>query len=210
VLAVDLSEEDLENAAREWSAGVEARALDIRAPAATEALREFAPDVLVNAAGILRRHQILDHPLDEWQATLDINLKAPMRLSRDFAAGLIEAGRPGAIVNVSSIEAFTAAPAHAAYTASKGGVMMLTRAFALELADRGIRVNAVAPGVTETGMNRALRDDPERSARLKEPIPMGRFGKPEEQADAIAFLASDEASYITGAVLPVDGGWLTA
>jgi 2-deoxy-D-gluconate 3-dehydrogenase len=210
VLAVDLSDEGLERASRDWPADVEAQALDVRDEAAGDALRAWEPDVLVNTAGVLRRHEILDHPVADWQATLDINLKAPLRLSRDFAARLIHVGGRGSIVNVASIEAFTAAPAHAAYTASKGGILMLTRAFALELAEHDIRVNAVAPGVTETAMNRALRDDPERSARLKEPIPMGRFGRPAEQADAIAFLASDEASYITGAVVPVDGGWLTA
>jgi NAD(P)-dependent dehydrogenase (short-subunit alcohol dehydrogenase family) len=86
---------------------------------------------------------------------------------------------------------------------------MPTRAFALELADRGIRVNGVAPGVTETGMNASLRQDPDRSAALRSKIPRGRFARPEEQAAAICFLASDDAAYITGAVVPVDGGFLT-
>ena len=210
VLAVDRSAEGLEQAADHWPQRVETVTLDICDPAAGVVLTDWRPDVLVNAAGILRRHELLEHPLDEWTMTLDVNLKAAFRLSRDFAARLIGAREPGAIVNVCSIEAFTAARAHAAYTASKGGVLMLTRAFALELAPHGIRVNAIAPGVTETSMNAVLREDPERAAQLRKPIPMGRFGKPSEQADAIAFLVSDGASYITGAVLPVDGGWLTA
>ena len=108
-----------------------------------------------------------------------------------------------------SIESFTAAPAHAAYTVSKSAMLMLTRAFALELAAYGIRVNGIAPGVTETAMNASLRADAERAAALRSKVPMGRFAAPEEQAAAICFLASDDAAYITGAVLPVDGGFLT-
>ncbi len=178
-------------------------------------------DVLVNAAGILERHDFLEHSLEAWQRTLAVNLIAPQRLARAFARARIETGRsaesshppershPGAIVNVCSIESFVAIPEHAAYTASKSALLLLTRAFALELAPHGIRVNAVAPGVTETGMNAALRADPERSRALTERIPQGRFATPEEQAAGVCFLASPEASYITGATLPIDGGWLT-
>jgi NAD(P)-dependent dehydrogenase (short-subunit alcohol dehydrogenase family) len=166
-------------------------------------------DVLVNAAGILERHDLLAHPSDAWRRTLDINLKAPLRLSRAFARTHIEAGTPGAIVNVCSIESFAALPGHAAYTTSKSALLMLTRAFALELAPHRIRVNAIAPGVTKTGMNAAIRADPERAAALTEAIPLGRFATPEEQAAGICFLASPEASYITGATLRIDGGWLT-
>jgi len=186
------------------------RAVDICAGAALEAMAAFEPDVLVNAAGILHRHDVLEHPLETWDQTIDVNVKAAFRLSRDFARALIERGATGVIVNVASIEAFTAAPRHAAYTVSKSAVAMLTKSFALELAEHGVRVVAVAPGVTETGMNNDLRSDPERSKVLAEPIPMRRFARPEEQAAAIAFLASDDASYITGAILPVDGGCLTA
>jgi 2-dehydro-3-deoxy-D-gluconate 5-dehydrogenase len=185
-------------------------AADVRSDEALRALAERGPfDVLVNAAGILRRHDLLDHPLDDWRLTMDVNVRAAFRLSREFARGHIERGTRGAIVNVCSIESFTAAPAHAAYTVSKGALLMLTRAFALELAEHGIRVNGVAPGVTETGMNAALRADAGRSAALLGKIPLGRFGRPEEQAAAICFLASDDAAYVTGAVLPVDGGFLT-
>jgi 2-deoxy-D-gluconate 3-dehydrogenase len=183
---------------------------DLRDPATAEAVREHGPaDILVNAAGVLRRHPLLEHPLADWDATLDVNLKAAWRLSRDFARDHVERGAPGAIVNVCSIESFTAAPAHVAYTVSKSAMLMLTRAFALELAPHGIRVNGIAPGVTETGMNAGLRADPERADGLRRAIPMERFGRPEEQAAAVCFLASDDASYITGSVLPVDGGWLT-
>jgi NAD(P)-dependent dehydrogenase (short-subunit alcohol dehydrogenase family) len=166
-------------------------------------------DVLVNAAGILLRHDLLEHPLEEWRRTLEVNLKAPLRLSRQFARAHIADRTPGAIVNVASIESFSALPGHAAYTTSKHALLMLTRAFALELAPHGIRVNAVAPGVTKTGMNAAIRADPEQAAALTEAIPLKRFATPDEQAAAICFLASPEASYVTGATLRVDGGWLT-
>jgi 2-dehydro-3-deoxy-D-gluconate 5-dehydrogenase len=166
-------------------------------------------DVLVNAAGVLERHDFLEHPLQAWQRTLAVNLLAPRRLSRAFARARIEAGSAGAIVNVCSIESFVALPGHAAYTASKSALLLLTRAFALELAPHGVCVNAVAPGVTATSMNAALRADSARADALLARVPLGRFATPEEQAAGICFLASPEASYITGATLPIDGGWLT-
>ena len=186
-----------------WAAG------DVRSDAATEALREQGPfDILVNAAGVLRRHDLLEHPRDEWMLTLDVNLRAPFRLAREFARGHLASATPGVIVNVCSIESFTAAPGHAAYTVSKSALLMLTRALALELAEHGIRVCGVAPGVTATAMNAELRADAARSDALLAKIPIGRFAAPEDQAAAICFLASDDAAYITGAVVPVDGGFL--
>ncbi|MDO8212665.1 SDR family NAD(P)-dependent oxidoreductase [Conexibacter sp. CPCC 206217] len=218
VLGVDLNEDGLKatfadaeaGAGRGAAGGGTWAALDVGAPQAPALMRERGPfDVLVNAAGILRRHDVLDHPLDGWEATLDVNVRAAFRLCRELARERVAAGAPGAIVNVCSIESFTALPAHAAYTASKAAILMLTRSFALELAPHGVRVNGIAPGVTETGMNERLRADAEGARRLAAGIPMRRFGRPEEQAAAICFLASGEASYITGSVLAVDGGWLT-
>ncbi len=176
---------------------------------ADAAAQARAVDVLVNAAGILERHSLLEHPLDAWRRTLEVNLQAPLRLAREFARAHIEAGIPGAIVNVCSIESFVAGSDHAAYTASKTALLMATRALALELAPYGIRVNAVAPGVTITGMNARLRADPIRAAALTAAIPLGRMATPEEQAAGICFLASGDAGYITGATLPIDGGWLS-
>ena len=173
-------------------------------------LRTPEADVLVNAAGVLRRAPILDHTMGDWTDTMDINVRAAFRLSRNFASRRVSLGRGGSIVNVCSIESFTAAPAHAAYTVSKTALAMLTKAMALELASHGVRVNAIAPGVTETRMNEDLRADQDRSDRLLASVPMRRFATPEEQAAAVAFLLSDDASYITGAILAVDGGWLTA
>jgi NAD(P)-dependent dehydrogenase (short-subunit alcohol dehydrogenase family) len=184
--------------------------VDVAGSEAPEALLDAGPaDVLVNAAGVLFRHDALAHPLEDWNRTLEVNLKAPFRLSREFARDNLRRGSAAAIVNVCSVESFVAIPGHAAYTASKSGLLMLTRAFALELAPHRIRVNGVAPGVTATGMNAAARADRRAAARLASAIPAGRFADPPEQAAGICFLASEEASYVTGAVLAIDGGWLT-
>lgn len=210
VLGVDLDAAALEETFRDWPSG-RGRALDITRRDALDELSELGgADVLVNAAGILRRHPVVEHPADAWNATLTVNVKAPFRLAREFARTHLDGRRRGgAIVNVCSIESFTGAAHHAAYTASKTALLMATRSFALELAPHGIRVNGIAPGITETGMNQDLRADPLRAAELLDGIPMGRFGKASEQAAAICFLASDEAAYVTGAVLAVDGGWLS-
>lgn len=210
VIAVDLDGDRL----RDLHAGkaqVEIVAGDVRDDEiASLPFRMPHVDVLVNAAGVLRRAPVLDHAMQDWADTMDINVRAAFRLSRNFAARRLSLGLGGSIVNVCSIESFTAAPDHAAYTVSKTALAMLTKAMALELASRGVRVNAIAPGVTKTRMNEDLRAHTDRSARLLASVPMGRFATPEEQAAAIAFLVSDEASYITGAILAVDGGWLTA
>lgn len=178
-------------------------AVDVREPDADQVIRDFRPDALINAAEVCHSHAALDHSLDSWQETMDINLKAMFRLSREFARARIAAEKPGVIVNVASVECFVAAPDHLAYTASKTGVLMLTKAFALELAAHRIRVVAVAPPPPKIGLHRAEEN-------LTERIPMGRHGTPAEIAAVIVFLASDEASFMTGAVVPVDGGWLTA
>jgi NAD(P)-dependent dehydrogenase (short-subunit alcohol dehydrogenase family) len=209
VVGFDLQKDGLRETFADIPGG-HARVVDVAGAEALAALAEVGPvDVLVNAAGVLLRHAALEHPLEDWRRTLDVNLKAPLRLSRELARGHIERGTAAAIVNVGSIESCTAIAGHAAYTASKSALLMLTRAFALELAPHGIRVNCVAPGVTETGMNAAVRADPERAAALLAAIPLGRFATPEEQAAAVCFLASADAAYITGALLPIDGGWLT-
>jgi NAD(P)-dependent dehydrogenase (short-subunit alcohol dehydrogenase family) len=209
VVGIDISEAAL----RETFAGApDARyeVVDVATSEGPEALLDAGPaDVLVNAAGVLIRHDILNHPLEDWNRTLEVNLKAPFRLSREFARDHVQKGSVATIVNVCSVESFVAISGHAAYTASKSGLLMLTRAFALELAPYRIRVNGVAPGVTATGMNAAVRADPDAAARLASAVPVGRFAEPQEQAAGICFLASEEASYITGAVLAIDGGWLT-
>jgi NAD(P)-dependent dehydrogenase (short-subunit alcohol dehydrogenase family) len=164
-------------------------------------------DALVNAAGILIREGAIEHSLENWRRTLGVNLDGPFWFSQAFARAQLKAGRGGAILNIASIEAPRPQPNHIAYSASKGALEMLTKAMALDLAPHGVRVNAVGPGVIETAINASLRADPVRSDRLRAQIPLGRVGAPQEVANVIAFLLSDEASYITGEMVLVDGGW---
>lgn len=165
--------------------------------------------VLVNNAGIIRRT-----PLDaatfaqDWDNVLAVNATGVMQVTRAFLDQLKQTR--GAIVNLGSIMSVTAGPGLAAYAASKGAVLQLTRALAHDLAPHGIRVNAIAPGVIETPMTEATRADSDAIGRFMAHTPMRRVGRPEELAGPVLFLVSDAASYVTGALLPVDGGYLAA
>ncbi|GAC1330299.1 MAG: SDR family NAD(P)-dependent oxidoreductase [Mycobacteriales bacterium] len=161
---------------------------------------------LVNSAGVARRSPFLDMQEQEWQALLDINLTGTMRMSQLFTQALRDAGRGGAIVNLASVTAHVSTPNLSSYAATKGAVVLLTRALAVELAPLGVRVNAVSPGYTETALtDRGFRVPSYRQAILSR-TPLGRLGTPRDIATVIAFLLSEESAFVTGQVLPVDGG----
>ena len=163
-------------------------------------------DVLVNNAGIFKAADFLDMSEEDFDAVLRVNLKGSFLMGQAVAREMAKAGK-GSIVNMSSVNAVLAIPTIASYNVSKGGINQLTRVMALSLADRGIRVNAVAPGTIATELAaRAVLTSIEATARIMSRTPMRRLGEPSEIADTVAFLASDAASYITGEIVVVDGG----
>lgn len=166
-------------------------------------------DALVNNAGIFKAADFLDITEADWDAVLDVNLKGSFLVGQAVARVMVAQGG-GAIVNMSSVNGTLAIPSIASYNASKGGINQLTRVMALALADRGVRVNAVAPGTiaTELAKNAVLTSDEART-RILSRTPMRRLGEPQEIADVVAFLLSDAASYVTGEIVTVDGGRMT-
>lgn len=192
----------------------EFEAADVTVPGAAEALlaaaaRHFGRiDVLVNNAGILHRGDITQCSDDQWAATLEINVTSVFRMSRAAVRAMIPEGG-GAIVNIASDWGLVGARGALAYGVSKGAVVQLTRSMALDHARQGIRVNAVCPGDTDTSMLESAipgLDHAARLAALGEAIPMGRVATPQEVARVVCFAASEEASFMTGAMLAVDGG----
>ncbi len=165
-------------------------------------------DILVNNAGTIRRAPALEFTEADWDAVLDINLKAAFFLSQQVARHLVERKAPGRIVNIASVLSFQGGIRVPSYTASKSGILGLTRLLANEWASHGITVNAIAPGYMATDNTQALRDDENRSAEILGRIPAGRWGTPEDLAGAAIFLCSDGAAYVNGHALAVDGGWL--
>lgn len=172
-------------------------------------------DILVNCAGIARYTNFLELPLAEWQAVQDVNSTGTFLMAQAVARYMVTShpeGRTRAIVNIASVEAHVvlASEGHPQvhYNASKGAVHMITRALAVELAPHGIRVNSICPGVTETPLASFALSNAEKRASIEKLVPLGRVGQPGEIAAAALFLASEDASYITGEALVVDGGFM--
>jgi len=203
-------------AARIRDAGGRANAfaLDVRDRPAVDAAIAAAVsgfgrlDVLLDCAGVSQTASFLDLDPGEWNRVIAVNLTGMFHLGQAAARQMVSQGNGGSIINVTSQLAEVARPERAAYVASKGGGRSLTQAMALELAPHGIRVNAIAPGPTLTGLTRASYADPERRRATIAQIPLGRLGEPEDIVGAILFLASDESRWVTGSTVTVDGGYL--
>ena len=163
-------------------------------------------DILVNNAGMEKKSGFLDTPEDEYDKVMAVNLRGPFFLTQAFVHRLRDAGKPGRIINISSVHEDMAFPGFTTYCCSKGGLRMMMRNLTVELGPLGVTVNNIAPGAIATPINKALlADKPKLDALLKN-IPLGRLGTPEDVAGMVAFLASDDAAYITGATFLVDGG----
>jgi len=164
-------------------------------------------DILVNNAGIIRRADALDFTEEDWDAVVDTNLKSAFFLSQAAARHMVRQGR-GKIINIASMLSFQGGIRVPSYTASKSGIAGLTRLLANEWAQKGINVNAIAPGYIATNNTAALQGDEIRNRQILERIPAGRWGKPDDLAGAAVFLASSASDYVQGHILAVDGGWL--
>ena len=186
-----------------------ALALDFADPmAARDIFAGAGYSILVNNAGIIRREESIAFTEADWDAVMDVNLKALFFTSQAFAREALAQARPAKIVNIASLLSFQGGIRVPSYTASKHGVTGLTKLLANEWAARGINVNAIAPGYIETNNTAALRADADRNKAILERIPAGRWGRAEDIAGAAVFLSSRAADYVHGAVLNVDGGWL--
>jgi NAD(P)-dependent dehydrogenase (short-subunit alcohol dehydrogenase family) len=187
---------------------------DVTDAASLERLREACErlgpvDILVNSAGITERAATLDLSEAAWQSILETNLTGTLRTCRLFGRGMLERGY-GRIINIASLTSLLGFHEVAAYAASKAGVASLTRSLAVEWGDRGVCVNALVPGVFRTPLNEGLLDGTERGRELLLRTPQRRFGRPEELVGAAIFLASESASFVTGHLLAVDGGFLAS
>jgi 2-dehydro-3-deoxy-D-gluconate 5-dehydrogenase len=166
-------------------------------------------DILVNNAGIIRRYPAHEFPMQEWDVVMNVNLRTLFFLTQAFGKALIEAKRPGKVVNVCSMLSYSGGILVAPYTASKSAVAGITRLLANEWAQYGINVNGIAPGYMATDNTAPIRADLTREREILSRVPMDRWGTPEDLQGAVVFLASRASDYITGTIVRVDGGWLT-
>jgi len=163
-------------------------------------------DILVNNAGMEKRSDFWDTPEEDFDKVMAVNLRGPFFLSQAFVRRLRDAKKPGRIINISSVHEDMAFPGFATYCCSKGGLRMLMRDLTVELGPLGITVNNIAPGAIATPINTALLEDKPKLNALLKNIPLGRLGTPEDVAGMVAYLASDDAAYVTGATFLIDGG----
>ncbi|HTB69583.1 MAG TPA: glucose 1-dehydrogenase [Solirubrobacteraceae bacterium] len=195
-------------------AGAEALAVRMDVASESDVQRAFAEarnafggiDLLVNNAGVEHPYVLLDMPLEAWQKVIDVNLTGAFLCAREAARAMRDEQRGGTIVNVSSVHEQIAWERFSHYCASKGGMKLFAQSIAKELAPLGIRVVNVAPGAVDTPINKSVLENPEESATVLSEVPLGRWGHVEDVARAVAWLASEQASYVTGATLFVDGG----
>jgi len=164
-------------------------------------------DIMVNNAGIGLTGEITVMTDELWNKVLAVNLNGVFYGTRSAAASMVERGIKGSIINMASILGSVGFASAGAYSASKGGVIQLTRTAALELAPKGVRVNAIAPGFIKTGMTQGIQDDETVNDAIVSATPLGHMGEPNDIAYAAIYLASDESAFVTGSVLSVDGGW---
>ena len=214
VILSDVDAEGVQQAARSLGENAHAMTCDMGDAAQITAMFDeieatHGPvSVLVNNAGIVRPAPFLEMTVDDFRAVIGVNLVGAFIATQRAAQTMVAQSLPGSIVNMSSINAQVAIPTIASYCASKGGLMQLTKAAALALAPHGIRVNAVGPGSIDTAMVASVNEDPAAMARVMSRTPLQRLGTAEDVAEAVGFLASSKASYITGETIYVDGGRL--
>jgi glucose 1-dehydrogenase len=195
-------------------AGAQALAVQMDVSSEPDVQRAFAEvkqafggvDLLVNNAGVEKPFVLLEMPLETWQKVIDVNLTGAFLCAREAARGMRDEGVPGAIVNISSVHEQIAWERFSHYCASKGGMKLFAQSIAKELAPLGIRVVNVAPGAVDTPINKAVLEDPTESAQVLAEVPLNRWGHVSDIAKAVAWLASEQAGYVTGATLFVDGG----
>jgi NAD(P)-dependent dehydrogenase (short-subunit alcohol dehydrogenase family) len=206
VVACGLTE--AECAAFTSQAGITTRVLDVTSADSVAAVIDACAriDLLVNCAGMIQRNG-KEFEIEAFRLTVEVNLSGTMRLC--LAAKDKLAAAKGSVVNTASMLTFFGSPFAPGYAASKGGVGQLTKSLAAAWAKEGIRVNAIAPGWIETELTRPLVEDPVRSAPILARTPMDRWGQPDDVAGVVSFLASDAARFVTGAIIPIDGGYLT-